>query len=62
MSKFKRAILIVLDGVGMDKIPDVAAYENEGTSSLVHCAQANGGLELPNLGRVFQQVLALQRG
>jgi phosphopentomutase len=52
MSKLKRAILIVLDGVGAGENPDAAAYGDEGASSLEHCAQAIGGLELPNLGRL----------
>ena len=52
MSQLKRAILIVLDGVGAGENPDAAAYGDAGASSLEHCAQAIGGLELPNLGRV----------
>ena len=52
MSELKRAILIVLDGVGAGENPDAAAYGDEGASSLEHCAQAIGGLELPNLGRI----------
>jgi phosphopentomutase len=51
MSKLKRAILVVLDGVGAGANPDAHAYGDEGASSLEHCAQAVGGLELPNLGR-----------
>lgn len=52
MSELKRAILIVLDGVGVGENPDAAAYGDEGASSLEHCSQAIGGLELPNLGRI----------
>ena len=52
MSKLKRAILVVLDGVGVGANPDAHAYGDDGASSLEHCAQAVGGLELPNLGRV----------
>jgi len=52
MSELKRAILVVLDGVGVGANPDAAAYGDEGASSLEHCAQAVGGLELPNLGRI----------
>ncbi|MBA2284252.1 MAG: phosphopentomutase [Ktedonobacteraceae bacterium] len=47
----RRAILIVLDGVGVGANPDASAYGDEGASSLEHCARAIGGLELPNLGR-----------
>jgi len=52
MSELKRAILIVLDGVGAGANPDAQAYGDEGASSLEHCAQAIGGLELPNLGSI----------
>lgn len=52
MSELKRAILIVLDGVGAGANPDASAYGDEGASSLEHCAQAIGGLELPNLGSI----------
>jgi phosphopentomutase len=52
MTQLKRAILIVLDGVGAGENPDAQAYGDEGASSLEHCAQAIGGLELPNLGRL----------
>lgn len=52
MSALKRAILVVLDGVGAGANPDAAAYGDEGASSLEHCAQAIGGLSLPNLGSI----------
>jgi len=52
MSKLKRAILVVLDGVGAGANPDAHAYGDDGASSLEHCAQAVGGLALPNLGRI----------
>jgi phosphopentomutase len=52
MSTLKRAILVVLDGVGAGANPDAAAYGDEGASSLEHCAQAVGGLSLPNLGSI----------
>jgi len=48
----QRAILIVLDGVGVGANPDAAAYGDEGASSLEHCAQAIGGLPLPHLGSI----------
>ena len=48
----RRAILVVLDGVGVGANPDAAAYGDEGASSLEHCAQAIGGLELPHLGSI----------
>lgn len=52
MSKLKRAILVVLDGVGVGANPDAHAYGDDGANSLEHCAQAVGGLELPHLGRI----------
>src|SRR6516164_2244912 len=52
MSKVKRAILVVLDGVGAGANPDAHAYGDDGASSLEHCAQAIGGLALPNLGSI----------
>jgi phosphopentomutase len=50
MTTLRRAILVVLDGVGAGANPDAQAYGDEGASSLEHCAQAIGGLELPHLG------------
>jgi phosphopentomutase len=52
MTTLKRAILIVLDGVGAGANPDAHAYGDDGASSLEHCAKAIGGLSLPNLGSV----------
>src|SRR6266566_7789721 len=52
MSKIKRVILVVLDGVGAGANPDARTYGDDGASSLEHCAQAVGGLELHNLGRI----------
>ncbi len=52
MSKIRRAILVVLDGVGAGANPDAQSYGDEGASSLEHCAQAVGGLRLPNLGSI----------
>jgi phosphopentomutase len=52
MTNLKRAIVVVLDGVGAGANPDAHAYGDDGASSLEHCAQAVGGLELPNLGQI----------
>ena len=59
MSRIKRAILVVLDGVGAGANPDAHAYGDDGASSLEHCAQAIGGLELPNLGSIGLGVVYL---
>ncbi len=52
MTTLRRAILVVLDGVGAGANLDAQAYGDDGASSLEHCAQAIGGLELPNLGSI----------
>jgi phosphopentomutase len=52
MTQLRRAILIVLDGVGAGENPDAQMYGDDGASSLEHCAQAVDGLQLPNLGRL----------
>jgi phosphopentomutase len=52
MTALKRAILVVLDGVGVGANPDAHAYGDDGASSLEHCADAIGGLALPNLGSI----------
>lgn len=52
MTALKRAIIVVLDGVGAGANPDAPAYGDDGASSLEHCAQAIGGLALPNLGSI----------
>ena len=44
-----RAILIVLDSVGIGALPDAADYGDAGSNTLVHIADAVGGLDLPNL-------------
>ena len=46
---FNRAILIVLDGVGVGELPDAADYGDVGCATLQHVAQKTGGLSLPNL-------------
>src|SRR5438094_2263108 len=52
MTAIKRAMVIVLDGVGAGANPDAQLYGDEGASSLEHCAQAVGGLSLPHLGSI----------
>ncbi len=48
--KPRRAIVIVLDGVGAGAAPDAAAYGDVSSNSLANTARAVGGLNLPNLG------------
>jgi phosphopentomutase len=45
----RRAILIVLDGVGAGEAHDAAKYGDAGSNTLQHVAEAVGGLELPAL-------------
>ncbi len=47
-----RAFLIVLDGVGMGALPDAADYGDAGTNTLLHVAEAVGGMRLPRLERL----------
>jgi phosphopentomutase len=48
----RKAILLVLDGVGIGELPDAADYGDEGSNTLVNMAKAVGGLNLPNLQRM----------
>ncbi|MBW2519995.1 MAG: phosphopentomutase, partial [Deltaproteobacteria bacterium] len=50
--KARRAILIVLDGVGLEALPDAASYGDLGAATLPHVAQACRGLSLPNLQKL----------
>lgn len=45
----RRAVVIVLDGVGAGAAADAAAYGDEGSSTLANTARAVGGFELPTL-------------
>lgn len=44
-----RVFLIVLDGVGIGALPDAADYGDSGSNTLLHVAEAVGGLRLPHL-------------
>jgi phosphopentomutase len=48
----KRAIIIILDGVGIGAAPDAAAYGDVGSDTLGNLARACGGLMLPRLERL----------
>jgi len=47
-----RAVIVVLDSVGVGELPDAAAYGDAGSNTLGHVGLAVGGLKLPNLGRL----------
>ena len=46
----KRAILLILDSVGIGEMPDAHEYGDVGSNTLANIAKATGGLNLPNLG------------
>lgn len=48
----KRAIVLVLDGVGIGELPDAAEYGDEGSNTLGNLAQICGGIKLPVLERL----------
>ena len=45
----RRAVVVVLDGVGAGGAPDAAKFGNEGSNTLGNTAHATGGLELEYL-------------
>lgn len=45
----KRAILIVLDSVGIGEMPDAHLYGDVGSNTLGNIAKAVGGMDIPNL-------------
>ncbi len=47
-----RVFLIVLDGVGIGELPDAGDYGDRGSHTLLHVAEAAGGLEVPVLERL----------
>jgi phosphopentomutase len=47
-----RAIVIVLDACGIGEAPDTAAFGDTGSNTIVHTAEAVGGLNCPNLERM----------
>ncbi|MBE0575728.1 MAG: phosphopentomutase [Desulfuromonadales bacterium] len=47
-----RVVWIILDGVGLEALPDAKDYGDEGAATLPHVASVCGGLNLPNLQRL----------
>nr|MDQ3590775.1 phosphopentomutase [Actinomycetota bacterium] len=45
----RRAVVVVLDGVGAGRAPDAADFGDEGANTLGNTARAVGGLDLSNL-------------
>jgi phosphopentomutase len=48
----RRAVMLVLDGVGCGEAPDAAAYGDVGSHTIGNVARAVGGLALPNMARL----------
>ncbi len=48
-TRTRRALLLVLDGVGIGPAPDTDAYGDTGSDTLGNLARQQGGLRLPNL-------------
>src|SRR5262245_50216759 len=44
-----RAVILVLDGVGVGSLPDASRFGDEGTNTLLHAAEAGGPLHTPIL-------------
>ncbi|MCD6413412.1 MAG: phosphopentomutase [Elusimicrobia bacterium] len=59
----KRAIIIVLDSVGVGEMPDAAKFNDAGADTVGHLAEKFGGLELPNLEKLgFGKIKKLKQG
>ena len=48
----KRAIVIIIDGVGIGEMPDASKYGDQGSHTLANMASVVGGLHLPNLEKM----------
>ena len=58
----RRAVILVLDGVGIGAAPDAAAYGDQGSNTLGNLARAVGGFDLPNLARLGLGCIAPLQG
>ena len=45
----KRAVILMLDSVGIGGAEDAAKFGDQGADTIGHIAQANGGLNIPNM-------------
>jgi phosphopentomutase len=52
MMKMKRAIIIVLDGVGIGELPDAYKYKDEGSNTIGNIAKTVKNLNLPNMRNI----------
>lgn len=51
-NRFSRAIIIVLDSVGVGELPDAGQYGDKGSNTLKNTADFISGIELPNLAEL----------
>ena len=51
-----RAVLIVLDSVGIGELPDAAEFGDEGTNTIRHVDEYRGGLNIPNMKRLGKRL------
>jgi phosphopentomutase len=49
MKSIKRAVIVVIDSLGIGELPDAAEYNDTGSHTLDNLSKAVGGLELKNL-------------
>ena len=52
MKNINRAIIVVLDSVGIGELPDAEEYGDTGADTLGNMAEELGGLDLPNLEKL----------
>ncbi len=45
----KRALVIIIDGVGIGELPDAASYGDQGSNTIANLAAKVGGVDLPNM-------------
>ena len=48
----KKAVLIVLDSMGVGQLPDAAEYGDAGADTLGHILDTVGNLNIPNLRKL----------
>ena len=60
--RFRKAAIVVLDGVGCGGAPDAAAFGDEGSDTLGNTAAVVGGLALPNFAALGLGNAAVVRG
>lgn len=61
VNDIKRAIVIVLDGVGVGEAPDASAYGDEGSNSIANTAEKIGGLDVPNMQKLgFGNIIPIE--